>query len=198
MGEAREQILALMKENLPKCPICKANGDYRVIGWWPWFQYVECKSCRAQYTSSDFSKDRGLTKLELWKAPQVPDILAKFRSASPFKVHRSYSWSIWKSLAEGKETEIVSEKSYLGFISSNKKGLSRLGITLILTILGFQLTSNLLVGSLLLSFGLSLVAVLFGHYFADLNKNELYTIFIATWVAIWVGLITLFDIKIKL
>ena len=54
-----------MLQHLPQCPICKAESGYEVSGLLK--NYVQCKSCKAQWQSNDFVNCKELNVLMLWK-----------------------------------------------------------------------------------------------------------------------------------
>jgi len=191
----KSRIEALMEYNLPKCPICKSENGYSVSGWWPWQQYVKCKNCEAEWTSSDFTSHKGLRSLQLHKAPQDLEIYPRFVSESPLKVYRTYPLDAWKSLMLGNKVELPLRKSkdVAKEIGSQYLRYFLFMITLFLTYFVSQwLTLHLLGGCVVMSFGLSSFLTLVDFYFVSHDKSKSFQIFVTAITAITFGLYAIF------
>lgn len=195
MDVLRLRIAALMKYSLPKCPICKSEDGYSISGWWPWRQYVKCKNCGAEWTSSDFTSHKGLRSLRLDKAPQNPEIYARFVSEPLLKIRRTYPLNSWKSLMLGNEVEVPLKK---GKDLAKETVLQHRGyflfiIALFLTYLGPKwLASHLLGGCVVTSLGLSTFLALFDFYVISHDKSKSFQIFVTALTAITFGLYFVF------
>ena len=60
------QVIELMSKYLRMCPICKSDYGYEVSGDFKY--YVQCKKCRAKWTSKDFKGGKEIKTLRLWEA----------------------------------------------------------------------------------------------------------------------------------
>jgi len=58
---------ALMLKYFPTCPLCGADKGYDVSGFAK--SFVQCRSCKAKWESTDFIKCQELKQLELWDLP---------------------------------------------------------------------------------------------------------------------------------
>lgn len=54
-----------MLQYFPSCPLCEAKKGYEISGWNK--NYVQCRSCGAKWTSTDFIKCEELKELKLWE-----------------------------------------------------------------------------------------------------------------------------------
>lgn len=83
-----------MLQCFPSCPLCGAKKGYEVSGWTK--NYVQCRSCGAKWSSTDFIQGVKLTKLRLWE----PSYDGK---GSPLK-RKEYSVKFWQDSSNLEKT----------------------------------------------------------------------------------------------
>jgi len=192
----RKQITALMSRYFPTCPICKSDKSYEVRGFLPSSQYVRCKNCGAEWTSSNFAGYRDLKALKLWKPPEDPEVYAEFISQSPLKPKKTYPMKLWQALMNKEEIHLPPKAKRIQleeFVSSHPKGavLALVSFTLILIGL-FSFTVNYSIGCFATSSGTSLVLTLVGFYGFSLSQEKAYILFWTTFFAMFFWFMTPF------
>lgn len=174
LEKPRKRIIALFGRYFPRCPICKSDKGYEARGFLPSSQYVRCKSCEAEWTSTDFIGFRDLKSLKLWKPPENPQMYAEFISQSPLKLKKTYPTKLWQALMNKEEISLNMEKLPLftkiktirpnDFVSSNKR-------------------------CFIISLGASVVLTATGFYWFTVSKENAYILFLTVFFAIFVLLI---------
>ncbi len=94
-----EQIIRLMVEDFPECPLCGSGLGYEVTSVIK--GHVKCRSCGAEWFSLDFVKSARLKKLAIKELPHG----AQSYSVGEHVLRRydEYPSYFWKSLGAGKE-----------------------------------------------------------------------------------------------
>jgi len=201
MSEIRGRVKALMNLHLPICPICKSSKGYNIKGFWPWSQYIECENCKAKWASNDFSDYKNLKTLRVQAPPTDPYIFARFVSNSPLKIGKNYSVDLWKLMMQNQRIELPTKERRViirNIISSHQKKVVLLSISLFFVGIGyFLIPFNYIISCLFLSIGISLFTSLFGFYFMPISKDNSYILFITSFIALFIGLMTTWETLIK-
>ena len=110
---SKEDVEKLMLKYFPFCPLCKSEKGYDVSGFHK--DFVQCKSCGAQWKSSDFIECLVLRNLILWQ----PAHDGTGASLAKRKVERSIDFwkdpeKVKKELEESKEKPIAPRTLAIG------------------------------------------------------------------------------------
>jgi hypothetical protein len=170
MEKLRNRIVGLMSEYFPTCPICGSSAGYDVRGWLSSSQYVQCKTCGAQWTSNDFVGYKDLKKLKLWEPPEDSKVYGKFMSQSVLKPRVSYPVKLWQSAMKGEKLQIpVKERSIKirDFILFHRREV------------------EYFTASLVVSFFSSFI----GYHFFSLGIAGTYTLFVSTFFLVFLSLL---------
>lgn len=93
---SKEQIAGMMKEALPKCPICGSDFGYEVTSVIK--GHVKCKSCGVEWFSRDFLLSVRVSKLKINKLPS--DVHSYIINGRVIKRYDEYPLSFWRGLYE--------------------------------------------------------------------------------------------------
>lgn len=192
----RNQIIALMTRYFPTCPICKSDKSYEAHGFLPSSQYVRCKNCGAEWTSSNFATYQDLKALKLWKPPEDPKVYAEFISQSPLKTKKTYPTKLWQALMNKEEIHLPPKARRIqleDFVYSHPKGAVLVLVSFTLILIGLlSFTVNYSIGCFATSLGTSLVLTLVGFYGFSLSQEKAYILFWTAFFAMLFGFTKLF------
>ncbi len=102
-----EDVETLINYYFPKCPLCGASDGYEISGWAK--NYVQCRSCRAKWTSTDFVTCEDLKELMLWEPS------SDGKGANLLKKKRSVKFWQDKEAIEKGETKDIDTRAELIF-----------------------------------------------------------------------------------
>mgnify|MGYP001104889646 FL=1 len=161
-----------MTQYFPRCPICKSNVGYEARGLLSTSQYIRCKTCGAQWTSSDFVGYKDLKTLKLWEPPEDANMYAKFMSQSALKPRKTYPVKLWQALMKDEEIQIPTKErsaQIKDYILHHGKGA----------------------GCLTISFVVSTLLALIGHFYFLLSIADSYILFVTSLLGVFFGLVVL-------
>jgi 4-amino-4-deoxy-L-arabinose transferase-like glycosyltransferase len=103
---SKEQIARMMKEALPKCPICGSDSGYEVTSVIK--GYVKCKSCGSEWFSRDFILSDKVSKLKINRLPN--DVYSCTVNGQVIKRCDEHPLSFWRVLRESQREKYKSVK----------------------------------------------------------------------------------------
>jgi len=89
-----EDIIILMAKSLPECPLCGSDSGYNVTSVIK--GSIQCKECRAEWSSLDFVTSSRLERLKIREFPR--DVHSYTVGKHLLKQYQEYPISFWKSL----------------------------------------------------------------------------------------------------
>jgi len=96
-----EEISRLMTRSFPRCPLCGSNIGYRVTSVIK--GNIQCKSCRAEWSSPDFVESDRLQRLRI---KELPYGVHSYKVGKHLlRRYEDYPIGFWKSLVVAEESE---------------------------------------------------------------------------------------------